>query len=147
MWRSNKTSRRNSLQSLFRGQGRKSSAIRPRRLNLEPLEVRALLSFTPFPTPIGTYTGGTTDLAALIPANGTPVTSLNDGAETVGFSASVSAGTVGTTWATWNTPPAVESATPRILEDVGATSLTMTLSKPADVSASKPSPRASAHLI
>jgi hypothetical protein len=98
------------------------------KLHLERLEERNLLSFTPIPQPVAAYTGATTNLAPSIPANGTSLTSLADATETINFSSSVIAGTVPTTFATWNSPPAVESSTPRVLIDGGATSLTLNLS-------------------
>jgi hypothetical protein len=100
---------------------------------LEPMESRLLLSFTAIATPVAAYTGETTNLASLIPANGTPVTVLSNGTEALTFSSAVSAGTVPGTWTTWNSPAAVESATPRTLEDTGATALTISLSNPASV--------------
>jgi len=99
---------------------------------LESLEARTLLSFTPIAQPNAAYVAETTNLKGAIPADGTSITSLSDGSETVTFSSSVVAATVPSGgWSTWNSPPATESAIPRVLTDIGATSLTMTLSKPA----------------
>jgi large repetitive protein len=106
---------------------------------LEGLEARTLLSFTPIAQPGDTlpsgtvYTAGTTNLAGDIPADGDTLTTLSDGIETITFSDTMTAGTVPLAFSTWNSPPATESSTPRILTDIGATSLTLGLSKPADV--------------
>ena len=110
-----------------------------RRFILEGLEARTLLSFTPIAQPGDTlpngtvYTAGTTNLAGDIPADGDTLTTLSDGIETITFSDTMTAGTVPIAFSTWNSPPATESSTPRILTDIGATSLTLGLSKPADV--------------
>ena len=98
---------------------------------LESLESRTLLSFAPISQPTTAYLDTTTNMSAAIPADGTSVAALSDGTETVSFSDNVIAQTVPVGWNTWNSPPATESATPRVLTDLGATSLTMTLSKPA----------------
>ncbi|MDD4888483.1 MAG: FG-GAP-like repeat-containing protein [Phycisphaerae bacterium] len=100
---------------------------------LENLECRVLLSFTPIALPITAYINATTNMAASIPADATPLNTLTDGTETLALSDTVTAGTVPGTWTTWNSPAAVESATPRVLNDTGSTSLTITLSVPADV--------------
>jgi uncharacterized repeat protein (TIGR01451 family) len=100
---------------------------------LETLEDRTLLSFTQIPQPDSAYTGGTTNLAGSIPADHTTLTSLSDGTETITFSETMTAGTVPTTWATWNSPPNTESATPRVLSgDAGTSPVSLTLSIPAN---------------
>jgi hypothetical protein len=135
---------RDNQGTLVRGsQGRRGRTGRRRRqivLPMERLEDRTLLTFTAIAQPIDTlpsgavYTAGTTNLSAEIPADGDTVTSLSDGIESVGFSYALTAATVPPTWATWGSPPATESATPRVLGTSGSqSSLTMTLSKQADV--------------
>ena len=83
-----------------------------RRYDLEKLEDRTLLSFTPISRASGTlpngmvYTAGTTNLASGIPANGTTTTSLTDGIETVAFSQTMTAATVpGGGLSNWGSPP------------------------------------------
>jgi hypothetical protein len=90
----------------------------------------AFAQFTTFATPTPAYTGSTTVIP--IPgANLSTTTSLTDGTETLTFSSTVDVRTVPSGgWATWNSPPAVESATPRVIAAVSATTLTITLSSP-----------------
>ena len=66
-------------------------------------------------------------------SDGTTFTTVTDGTETATFSSALTAGTVPTSWSTWNSPPAVESSTPRVGEDIAATSLTITLSLAVEV--------------
>lgn len=73
--------------------------------------------------PPATLGGFTVSAIDSIPGNGTILTTLTDSVAKLTFSASLTAGTVPTTWATWS-----HSATPRILEDSGATSLSFTIS-------------------
>jgi large repetitive protein len=123
--------------------GRRSRTGRRRRqilLPMERLEDRTLLSFSPIaqpgdPLPGGTvYTAGTTNLSAEIPADGDTVTSLSESGETLNFSYALTAATVPPTWATWGSPPATESATPRVLDTAGSEApLTISLSQPANV--------------
>ena len=82
-----------------------------RQFQLEDLEDRTLLSFTPISQPTAAYMAATTNMSGSIPADGTSITSLSDGTETVSFSSSVIAQTVPGGWSTWNSPPATESAT------------------------------------
>jgi hypothetical protein len=102
---------------------------------LEPLESRLLLSFTPIATPVPPYNLATTDMAASIPGDGTTLTTLTNGTETLTFSATLAAATVPGSWTTWNVPLVVESSTPRVLKDNSGTltSLTVVLSSPASV--------------
>ena len=123
--------------------GRRRQTVR----SVEMLEDRTLLSFTPIAQPGDTlpggtvYTAGTTNMSSVFPADFTRVNSIADSAETVSFSDTppLVALTVPTTSRNfgidnWNSPPATESDTPRILADTeGDTSLTLTLSKPATV--------------
>ena len=109
-----------------------------RRYDLEKLEDRTLLSFTPIAEPSGTlpngtvYTAGTTNLASGIPADGTTTTSLTDGIETVTFSQTMTAATVpGGGFNNWGSPPNTETNTPRVLFNATIDSLTLSLSTPA----------------
>lgn len=90
----------------------------------------AFAQFITFATPTPAYTSGTTVMS--IPgADFSTTSTLTDGTETLTFSSAVSARTVpGGGWATWNSPPAVESHTPRVLFANAATTLTITLSPP-----------------
>jgi uncharacterized repeat protein (TIGR01451 family) len=128
------------LQSIVRTPARRNSWKRPAKRQVgrfispaaaQVLEDRTLLSFTPIAQPDAAYTGGTVNLAGSIPGDGAFVGAVTDGTETVTFSSSVGTGTVPASWSTWNSPPATESATPRVLEAIGANSLTLTLSDPA----------------
>jgi hypothetical protein len=88
----------------------------------------ASAQFLTFATPTVPYTGGTT-LVPIPGANFSTTTSLTDGVETFGFSSTVDVRTVPAGgWSTWNSPPAVESATPKVIGAPGATTLTITLS-------------------
>lgn len=94
-------------------------------------------AFIAIPQPNASYTGSTT----LIPITGADLStigSISDGNLTITFSPALQERTVPTTWsAPWNSPPAVENATPRVLDTpVGATPaasttlLTLTFSQP-----------------
>jgi hypothetical protein len=67
------------------------------------------------------------------------LSSISDGFLTVAFSTPVRASTVGDDWATWNSPPATESSTPRVLwSDLDdnfnpVTTLTFSLSAPVSI--------------
>jgi hypothetical protein len=89
----------------------------------------ASAQFLTFATPTAPYTGGTT-LVPIPGANFSTTTSLTDGIETFGLSSTVDVRTVPAGgWATWNSPPNVESATPKVLAiTTGLTSFTITLS-------------------
>jgi hypothetical protein len=95
------------------------------------VSVPAFAQFTPIPTPTADYTSGTT-LMAIPGANLSTTTTLTSGTETLTFGSTVSVRTVpGGGWATWNSPPAVESSTPKVLAiTTGLTSMTITLSEP-----------------
>ena len=114
-------SRRQSLRSSNPGSVSRNRRC-GRRYELEKLEDRTLLSFTPIAQPgdnlpNGTvYTAGTTNLASDIPADGTTTTSLTDGIETVSFSQTMTAATVpGGGFSNWGSPPNTETNTPRVL--------------------------------
>jgi hypothetical protein len=89
--------------------------------------------FVTYSTPTAPYTGSTT-LMAIPGANFSTTTTLTDGTETLTFSATVGVRTVpGGGWATWASPPNVESATPKVLAvTTGLTSMTITLSTPSN---------------
>jgi len=87
--------------------------------------------FTTFATPTSAYTGATTVMT--IPgANFSTTDTLTDGTQTLSFSSTEQVRTVpGGGWATWNSPPAVESSTPKVLAIItGLTTMTITLSVP-----------------
>jgi hypothetical protein len=134
-----RTQRRNDGQDLAGGTtGRVSPLERRRRRTvnwLERLEVRTLLSFTQIATPTPAYVAATTNLSPAIPANGVTTTAISGGGETVAFSSTMTAGTVPGSGpsANWNTPPTVQSATPRTLFVTGTSSLTIALSSPASI--------------
>jgi hypothetical protein len=89
----------------------------------------AAAQFVTVSTPTSTYTGGTTVMS--IPgANLSTATTLTDGIETLTFSNTVDVRTVPSGgWATWNSPPNVENATPKVLAiTTGLTSFTITMS-------------------
>jgi hypothetical protein len=64
-------------------------------------------------------------------ADGTPLTSIHTCGETFSFSPTVTKGSVrpGGSWATWGSPPFTEGPTPGLIESLGSTHLTITLSK------------------
>lgn len=88
-------------------------------------------AFTPIGQPDASYTSST-NLISLnyIPEGTTPITSVTDGFQTVSFDLDMTKTMVGVDWATWNTPPAVESSTPEVLYNSPANSFTMTLAVP-----------------
>src|SRR5262245_35013938 len=79
-------------------------------LRLEALEPRTLLSFTPISLPDSTYTGSTTKIEITTP-DGSTTTSITDGTETVTFSQTMTAATIGNGWSNWGDPPNTESST------------------------------------
>lgn len=87
--------------------------------------------FFPISSPTATYTGSTI-VIPITAANGTSMTSLTDGAQTITLSTAFSAQTVPSGgWATWGAPPNTESSTPRVLAVFSPlTSATLTLSAP-----------------
>jgi hypothetical protein len=70
--------------------------------------------FIPIPAPNASYLASTTRIN-ITPPDFTPLTSLSDNLLTVSFSSPLEVRTVPTTWASWASPPASESATPRVL--------------------------------
>jgi hypothetical protein len=91
----------------------------------------AAAQFLTFATPTSTYTGGTT-VVSIPGANLSTTNTLTDGTETFTFSNTVDVRTVPAGgWATWASPPNVESSTPKVLAiTTGLTSFTITLSPP-----------------
>jgi hypothetical protein len=82
-------------------------------------------------TPTAQYTGNTTVLP-IVAANFASVASLTAGGQTVTFTPSLTAASIGTGWNFWGAPPNTESSTPRLLEtDPGVTTVTLALSAPA----------------
>jgi hypothetical protein len=79
----------------------------------------------PISQPTGAYIGGTTLLSPIDPDN-TVINSLGP----VTFGSGLQELTVPLTWAIWNSPPAVESADPRVLYSNGATTLSLALAYP-----------------
>jgi hypothetical protein len=87
----------------------------------------AFAQFTAIATPTAAYKAGTT-LMSIPGAIFSTKTSLTDGTETLSFSSTLDVRTVPSGgWATWNSPPAVESATPTVLGAISVTSLTISL--------------------
>jgi len=91
--------------------------------------IPAFAAFNVISTPVAAYTGATTLIPITLP-DGNATTTLADGTQTISFSAPLLAATVPGTWLTWGSPPNTESSTPRLLTDIGGTSLTMTLAVP-----------------
>lgn len=93
--------------------------------------IPAFAQFTPISTPDAAYTSGTVAIP-ITAVNGTSLTSVTDGTMTMTLSTAMTAHTVpGGGWSTWNTPPATESATPRVLGVyTPLTTQTITLSQP-----------------
>ena len=93
--------------------------------------IPAFAQFTQIATPTSQYTGGTT-LLTIPGANLSTTTTLTNGTQTLTFSATVDVRQVPAGgWATWNSPPAVESATPKVLAiTTGLTTFTITLGTP-----------------
>lgn len=95
----------------------------------------AFAQLTTISSPTSSYTGATTLFTIAVP-DGTAVPSLTAGGETVTFTASptLTAHTVPNGgWATWNSPPLTESATPRVLTNYSSTTVTLTFSAPIGV--------------
>ncbi len=90
------------------------------------------------PTPGSVYAGCTTaytsctNLLPIAAADFTSISSLADANLTVAFSAALEARTVPVSWTFWNSPPAAESATLRVLVTPGTepTTIVLTFSKP-----------------
>lgn len=99
-------------------------------LGLLAAALPASAQITTISQPTAAYTSATT-LLAITASNGTTVSSITAGGQTVTFSKALTAAQVGVSgWSTWGAPPNTESATPKVLTNIvsGATSLTLTLS-------------------
>lgn len=87
--------------------------------------------FTPIAVPDAAYTSSTSLIGlAYIPEGTTAITSVTDGTQTIGFDVELTKTTVGVDWATWNSPPAVESSTPDVLYQSSSNILVMSLGVP-----------------
>jgi hypothetical protein len=85
-------------------------------------------AFVPIAQPDAAYLSEST-LMPFSAADFDVVSSLSSGSFSVTFDTDLVALTVPTTWASWGTPPNVESSTPRVLWTNGATSLTLTFTQ------------------
>jgi hypothetical protein len=85
-------------------------------------------AFVPIAQPDAAYLSEST-LMPFSAADFDVVSSLSSGSFSVTFDTDLVALTVPTTWASWGTPPNVESSTPRVLWTNGATSLTVTFTQ------------------
>lgn len=87
--------------------------------------------FTPIPVPDAAYTSSTSLIGlGYITEGTTGITSVTDGTQTVNFDVALTKTTVGVDWATWNSPPAVETNTPDVLFKPTFNLLVMTLGVP-----------------
>jgi hypothetical protein len=94
----------------------------------------AKAGFMQIPIPDAAYTSSTTLIPITGPDFDTTLT-LSDANLTVTFSTLMEKFTVPTTWGAWNSPPAVESSTPRVLSpfDFTITTVTLLFSQPLSV--------------
>src|SRR5262249_23959493 len=107
---------------------RTPTSRRTRRLEVESLESRTLMSFTPLAQPDASYLQST-PLIPITALEFSSVTSLADNRETISFSDALEAFSVPNSWATWAAPPQTENATPRVLYESG-TSVTLSFDTP-----------------
>ena len=123
---------RRTLRSNSSARSRKTALTRPfEGARLERLEERVLMTFTPIALPNAAYTSAT-HLIAITPPDGTVISSVSDGIETVSFSPTLTTATVPSGgWNNWNSPPDAETSTPRVAFNATATTETFTLSTPA----------------
>ncbi len=123
---------RRTRRSNSSARSRKTGLTRPfEGANLERLEERVLMTFTPIAQPNAAYTSATT-LIPITPPDGTVISSVSDGIETVSFSPTLTTATVPAGgWNNWNSPPNAETSTPRVVFNATATTETFTLSTPA----------------
>ena len=91
----------------------------------------AFAQFTQISLPDAAYTSSTT-LIPITAANGTTVSSVTAGSQTITLSTGLVAAQVGVSgWSTWNSPPNAETATPKVVASYSTlASLTLTLSTP-----------------
>ena len=80
--------------------------------------------------PTSTYVSSTT-LLDFPDADFTSIMSLSGGGETLSYNSQLEELTVPDSWPVWNSPPAVETSSPRLGFTTGFSSLTISLSKPA----------------
>jgi hypothetical protein len=78
--------------------------------------------------PTSSYVSGTT-LADFTDPDFTLVNSISAGGLTLSYDTTIDERTVPDSWGTWNNPPAVETATPRVGTTDGPSTLTITFSK------------------
>jgi PEP-CTERM motif-containing protein len=88
-------------------------------------------AFDPIPLPDSTYTSSTT-LIPITGPDGDTILTLSDANLTVTFSTAMQKFTVPDSWTNWNSPPATETSTPRVLSpaDFTLTSITLSFSQP-----------------
>jgi len=105
---------RNRLRTVYEGRMRLAAEI-PALAGLAMVcaSCPARADFVVIGTPVSAYTSGTTLLPFTDPDN-TTITSLSDGTETLTYSSPITEYTVPATWTLWNTPPEVETSTPRV---------------------------------
>ncbi len=107
-------------------------------LNASATSNAAAGSIIAIPTPASSYVGcstaytSCTNLMPISAADFSTVSSLNDGTLMVQFSTDLEARTVPQSWRLWNSPPATESSTLRVLLSPGTTpsSIILTFSQP-----------------
>jgi hypothetical protein len=92
----------------------------------------ARADFIPITQPDAAYVSSTT-LLPITATDFSAVSSLSAGSFTASFDVVLVALTVPNTWSSWGSPPHVESSTPRVLWTNGFSSLTLTLSNPAQI--------------
>src|SRR4051794_12367939 len=91
----------------------------------------AWADFIPIVTPNVAYTTGTSLVPFTDPDN-TVVSSTTDGTQTLSYSMPLTEYSVPATWFVWNSPPLVETSTPRVGNTFPASVLTINLSIPAN---------------
>jgi hypothetical protein len=90
---------------------------------LAPRSAHAAFVAIPLPNP--PYVSGT-NLISLSASDFSTVSSISDGPQTVNFSSPQVALSAPATWASWDSSPQTEGATPRVLSTNGSMSLTLT---------------------
>ena len=91
-------------------------------------------AFNQIPLPDSTYTGSTT-LIPITGPDGDTILALSDANLTVSFSTAMQKFTVPDSWSNWNSPPATETSTPRVLSpaDFTLTTITLNFSQPLSI--------------
>jgi hypothetical protein len=94
----------------------------------------AKAAFNEIPLPDSTYTNSTT-LVPITGADGETTLTLSDANLTVTFSTAMQKFTVPDSWTSWNSPPATETSTPRVLSpaDFTLTTVTLNFSQPLSI--------------